>query len=392
MLSMMKSANSLVGTSLEKVKWSAMENAKFLPDPPSIRAALHQLTRESGKLDVAVAFVGSDWWELLSNFSGKVRVVCWLSSVNTNPYAVEEMLKRGNIVAKQHDSMHAKVYFAPRIGAIVGSANLSKAALNELDTAGQCEAALLVRDRKALSEIASWFQGLWTSAQTTEITKSDLVSAKLSWHKARASSGNMRSGIAPDSRNVFFPPLSSVVPARLKRLAAEMAGRKLERSLGNHYDFFSSLSPATLTRAERTQIAKYLSKWIKRRWVSGPFERAPIAKVRHGLSVLFDESRDIRSRLEELNKQQLLPGLRIPSVSLFLYWRAPKRYLPFNHKTEVFLRDFKLQRRGTSDSSPACYANWLRYSARLGQWLELPSPGHVDRVASAYHDRFARNA
>ena len=178
----------------KEIELAAMQDTVFLPDPPAIRAALHRLTQKSGKLDIAVAFIGADWWSLLSNFSGKTRVVCWLSSVNTNPYAVEDMLRRANVQTRQHDSMHAKVYFAPRVGAIVGSANLSKAALNELDTAGQCEAGVLIRDRKALSAIDSWFQELWTSASTSEIARSELTAAKRAWNQARMARPHIGNG------------------------------------------------------------------------------------------------------------------------------------------------------------------------------------------------------
>src|SRR6478736_6661190 len=101
--------------------------AKFLKNPAESRKALDRL--QSGKrLDLAVAFIGADWWELLSDYGGKLRVICWLSSTNTNPYAVEDLMNRPSTEVKQRDSMHCKVYISPAKGAIVGSANLSKAA------------------------------------------------------------------------------------------------------------------------------------------------------------------------------------------------------------------------------------------------------------------------
>ena len=243
-----------------------MRSVTFLPNPPSIRAALHGLSQKSGKLDIAVAFVGSDWWDLLSNFSGRIRVVCWLSSTNTNPRAVADMIERGHIQVKQHDSMHAKIYLAPHLGAIVGSANLSKAALTHIDTAGQSEAAVLVRDQVAMSAITSWFQGLWTAPETRKITKADLVSATRAWDAARrrdwptGATGARTSG---KRKGFVFPPLPKV-PADLARLASGLRELKLEASLGGHYKFFSSLDPKIITPSERGQIAKYLTSWNKR--------------------------------------------------------------------------------------------------------------------------------
>jgi hypothetical protein len=61
--------------------------------------------------------------------------------------------------------------------------------------------------------------------------------------------------------------------------------------------------------------------------------------------------------------------------------------LPFNKKTDFFLARNKLRLRGASKANGASYANWLNYSTRLQHWLGLPTPGHVDRVVSAYYDR-----
>jgi len=370
-----------------------MAVTNFLPDPPAIRAALHELSQKSGKLEIAVAFVGSDWWDLLGNFSGRVRAVCWLSSTNTNPYAVADMLGRVHVHVKQRDSMHAKIYLAPHIGAIVGSANLSKAALNEADTAGQCEAGILVRDRRLLAAISAWFQELWTSAVTREIKPADIAAAKRAWEDARPNQQSAKGGHKRWSRELtggLLPRLPPTVPVRLQRLAQEMRELKLESALGKPHPLVSSLDPTAVTSSQRLQIIEYLTVWNKRRWVCAAFEKGPIAKARNGLTILFNESKDIRDRLETLEHKGLLPGLRIPSLSQLLYWRDPKRYLPFNYKTEVFLRDFKLQRRGASKASAVCYANWLGYSTKLRQWMGLPDLWRVDKVVSAYHDRFGR--
>ena len=123
----------------------------FLKDPPAIRKAVSGLL--GGKrLDMAVAFVGADWEEILAGYKGRLRVICWLSSTNTNPYAVDSLRKRPLTVVKQRDTMHCKVYLPAAIGAVVGSANLSKAALEESDISGQDEAAILVSKGSTLDD------------------------------------------------------------------------------------------------------------------------------------------------------------------------------------------------------------------------------------------------
>jgi HKD family nuclease len=112
------------------------EAINFLENPPEIRKAVYSL--QSGKeLCLAVAFVRPEWEQLLSDHQGPLRIICWLSSTNTNPRAVENLMKRPNTNVKQRDSMHCKVYLAPKIGAVVGSANLSQAALSEENISGR---------------------------------------------------------------------------------------------------------------------------------------------------------------------------------------------------------------------------------------------------------------
>lgn len=81
----------------------------FLPNPATIRQAVCKLQQEVSALDLAVAFIGTDWERMLPDRSSDIRVICWLSSTNTNPYAVEKMMTCG-IKVKQRDSMHCKVY------------------------------------------------------------------------------------------------------------------------------------------------------------------------------------------------------------------------------------------------------------------------------------------
>jgi hypothetical protein len=97
-------------------------------------------------------------------------------------------------------------------------------------------------------------------------------------------------------------------------------------------------------------------------------------------------SRDIYDRLKEIEVKKLLKGLRIPGISLLLYWLRPDAYPPFNWKTERFLEDSKMDSPGMSASSPACYATWLGFAELLRAKLHLPTVGHVDRVVTKYYD------
>jgi HKD family nuclease len=157
----------------------------FLRNPNAIRRALADGLRTARFLDAAVAFVGRDWLDLLGNFDGKVRFVCWLTSTNTNPYAVEQMVSRG-ISVRHLDAMHAKVYLCSGDGdclVIVGSANLSAAALADYDNAGQYEAAVGTREADMCRDVQSWFDGLWSCA--SPVHESDVDAAKRAWDAAR---------------------------------------------------------------------------------------------------------------------------------------------------------------------------------------------------------------
>ena len=107
-----------------------------------------------------------------------MRVICWLRHPATDPKAVSLLMARASTAVKQRDGLHAKVYLAPGVGAIVGSANLSQHALSELVDAPQSEAAVLLADPKLVAGISSWFKGLWKDAPRTRgITDTNLQRA-----------------------------------------------------------------------------------------------------------------------------------------------------------------------------------------------------------------------
>jgi hypothetical protein len=116
------------------------------------------------------------------------------------------------------------------------------------------------------------------------------------------------------------------------------------------------------------------------------FLNQPLREVRKGLQILFDESRDVRTRLEEVVAEKYLAGFRMRTLSLLLYWRNPEMFPPYNHRTLRFLNDFNYRETGMSDSSPRCYETWLRWAARLSQRVGLPTVGHVDRMVERYYE------
>lgn len=155
----------------------------FLRDPSEIREAVTNLQKNGKSLDLAVAFVGADWQEMLSECKDHIRVICWLSS--TNPHAVQDMMERPGTEVRQRDGMHCKVYLSPRTGAVVGSANLSKAALAKDGNSGQDEAAVLVTAPSLIRDIREWFERMWSDQGTRPITSCDLERAIERWSLAR---------------------------------------------------------------------------------------------------------------------------------------------------------------------------------------------------------------
>lgn len=159
------------------------EACVFLRSPRQIDSAIAELTKKSKHMQLAVAYISCHWQSVFANYIGTVQVICWLDSTNTNPYAVEEMMENASFRVKQAHSMHAKVYLAPGIGAVVGSANLSSTALSDSDIAGQYEAAILVTDVRVLQQITDWFEKLWQSASDLKMT--DLMVAKEAFDRAK---------------------------------------------------------------------------------------------------------------------------------------------------------------------------------------------------------------
>jgi hypothetical protein len=354
---------------------------QFLTGPREIRRAIGWLTRakRNATLDAAVAFVGAEWKPLLADYGGPMRLLCWLRNPATNPDAISVLMKRKRTTVKQRDWMHAKVYIVPNVGAIVGSANLSKPALSAQEQPGQSEAAVLMTDPSLVKSVSKWFEKLWRSQPTRPITGTDLEEAR----RARLKS--------PPPKMPVIHPVPSIpnpLSKALWRLADQVRDIKhLEKheALRERHELLQSISPRAISFTDRNRIVEHLAGWTKHPSVFKTFKTQSIARVRRGLSLLFDVSEDIIYRLGEVEHRHLLRGLRLPSMSILLYWWDPDSYPPFDAKTRRFLKDFRLTSRGMSASSPRCYGTWLEFARQLATKLDLPQPGYVDRMVTLHY-------
>jgi hypothetical protein len=354
-------------------------SAQFLSNPARIRGAVGTLATQSKRMDLAVAFVGRDWSDALAHFQGNLRLICWLSSTNTNPLAVRQLIKRPKTKVRQRDSMHAKVYLTD-IGAVVGSANLSAKALSETEQNGQDEAAVFLKDKFSHDAIDKWFRTLWNAPGTREITKDDLDRADKAYRKAHKA--KLTGGKAKKQKYRSVESLSAASRQQLAELARIVRDQDITNEIGFSLE---EVEPQRISRSMLITTADHFAKWMGRRFL---FERAfitsDIARVRSALTTLFDESLDVAERLQSVIDSGKLSPLAIPSLSLLLYCRAPNEYPPFNRRTKRFLRDFGLSKRAVSNASPEAYKRWLDQAEELSQELDLPSPGHVDRLVWQY--------
>jgi hypothetical protein len=356
-----------------------MAPKKFLANPAEIRKAIHGLATKAKSLDLAVAFIGPEWQRLLANYPGPIRAICWLTHPATDPDAVKSLMSRKSTFVKQRNGLHTKVYLAPAVGAVVGSANLSRPALSDLVDSSQCEAAVLVLEPKLIAEMSKWFGSLWNDhLYTKKITDLNLERARKERKKLPIR--------WPHTVNAVPPP-PDALPQWMIRLANEVKKIPLEKKFTRQRDQIRSLvSKQSLSANDVAKVADTLAGWTKHRAVYKNFEKHSRKKTLGGLRMLADESRDIYDRLIEIEEKRLLKGLRIPTISLLLYWLRPDAYPPFNWKTERFLEDSKMNSPGMSASSPSCYAMWLGFAELLRAKLHLPTVGHVDRVVTKYYD------
>ena len=356
---------------------------KYLSNPESIRKCLVRGLDATASLDAAVAFIGTDWADILGTFSKPVRLVCWLSSTNTNPYAVEQMMQRENICLTHLPAMHAKVYLlrGDRSGCIVGSANLTGAALSVDSASGQYEVAIYTRSKDVIHNARHWFDNLWRDASL--ITETDLSAAKAAWKKARQGRAHSRSGKRKISGSrptgPHLPP--DWEPTRkLLKLAKQVKDSDLSE-FTEYRDLLSQIAK----RGRRNDVEKLIShvaRWTGHAGVYKPALMQGSRRIRQAFRILFDHSHSIERRLTELDSGggSKISGFGLPTLTTILYWRMPEQYPAFNRRTKMFLKDFEFAGLLPTTLNPTQYGRWLSFAQELSGRLQLPSAGHIDRL------------
>lgn len=143
------------------------------------------------KLSCAVAFWGSGAKELLMHAhtdSSQIRIICDLRLGGTNPFELEKIFEdipNGIRQLKAPNILHAKVYISD-VGALIGSANVSKFGLGDAGSGSYLEAAIFFPPNSEMWNAAkSWFDELWTSnKRTTPIGKREIKNAQATWRPA----------------------------------------------------------------------------------------------------------------------------------------------------------------------------------------------------------------
>jgi hypothetical protein len=114
---------------------------------------------------IAVPYLGTGGSKLLPLKKGDV-LICALSEANArngsvNPFEIKK-LQRRRVKVYQEEDLHAKVYLFGRT-AVIGSANLSKSSMSQLDEVG-----LLTRESKVIYSIKAWFNDRLSKPVTPE--------------------------------------------------------------------------------------------------------------------------------------------------------------------------------------------------------------------------------
>jgi HKD family nuclease len=356
-------------------------NHIFLGTTKEFRASLLSKLSSVKALDIAVAFITSEWLELLGDVKRPCRIVTWLTSTNTDPYAIDQMARRGNFHIRHRPGMHAKVYVlrGPHPSAIVGSANLSSTALSSDDIAGNIEAAIELNGKHAVSSVSTWFSERW--ADSSEVTPSVLTAAKAAYDKRPKSKPHTGKLHARNQLPVGWEPTKA-----LKQLASDVRRISLRRlrNEAEGWRFLHKLQPSTMTKADLTNIVDSLVGWAGHRGAFAPVFDESLGRIRAAFTLALDKSVSVRKRFEALASTHKLDGLGLTAWTMILYWHAPTHYPPFNAPTKKFLKDMKLSDEVPITLSPYSYEAWCAFSRDLATKLRLPTAGHVDRMVWAH--------
>ncbi|MDP2317164.1 MAG: phospholipase D-like domain-containing protein [Pseudomonadota bacterium] len=359
-----------------------MKPVLLLPRPTHIDKSLGELLATSTRVDVGVAFLGQDAPKMLEA-AKNLRLVCWLDSGATSPAAVVALQK---VTAVRHASgMHAKVVIGygksgPR-RAIVGSANLSRAALGRdtVDSQGRFEVAVVVEDPGTLLGLSEWFEQLWNDPLTKEVDDAALQKAEAAWNRRRKE----RKEQATEDESTI-PHLKNL---ELFEIALEWArSTPLIAAIGHDaVEFASRIDPATITKAELDQLLRYLAEWYPDIGVVRQSLDEPLATIRGSFKRMTDTTEPIVDRLRlEMNAPNRLRGFGVAIWSTVLYWRDPENTPPLNQRSHVVAAELGRADGMAKQASATTYGRWLLLAEELRQEWALPTLGHVDRVVYAY--------
>jgi hypothetical protein len=159
--------------------------------PKQYSQCVTSIAIQEESLDVAVAFWGKGAERIIHPDGTKpIRIICNLRSGGTNPSTIKAFLARARknpqVQVRQCDSLHAKVILGAS-QALIGSANISAngLGLEGGEAAHWLEAAIHTKAVEDVEETHRWFNDLWGSTLTREISTLDLKNALLAWNKRR---------------------------------------------------------------------------------------------------------------------------------------------------------------------------------------------------------------
>lgn len=297
----------------------------------AIQAAAHGAR---GRKYAAVAFVGADGAELLSDFGVGDILVCnmgreALRAGTTNPFAIERLIVRG-VDVYSHERLHAKVYVFGDL-AVVGSANASASAANRL-----AEAAIRSRDRSLATDARRFIRGMCRDAIAVDETY--LEFARSEYRQPRGGNGGRGrkpGGDKPDFR-LYVTGYVGATPPRLVEAHYQ----------ANHRDRQAEAGPPAKWSVDISWDND--EKWIRRDdWVLWVDADADSIDVHPPMKVLGRKPAGGRSA-------QIVTWYRVP---------LRKKSLPWDH---VFGRvlaaaDYRLKRGGPIRSTAgvnAVFAEW----------------------------------
>lgn len=367
---------------------------KLLSTPTKIDKALGELLTSSKSVDLAIAFLGQDAPEMLSQ--GKnMRIVCWLDSGATCPAAVAKLQETAEV--RHVSGMHAKVVIGygnkkPR-RAIVGSANLSRAALGRdtQDAQGRYEVGVVTEHPDTLAGLQGWFEQLWNDPLTRVVDSAALKKAQAAWDRRRKENH----GTSPEGEAKPKIPLALTKHPALFEAALEWArATPLVEAIGvEAVELASKLDPDTMTKADLEELLGQLQIWYPDIGVVRRSLKEPLSKVRGSFKRMTDTDQSVVDRLRrELNaKEAKLKGLAVAIWTTILYWRDPDNTPPLNQRSYAVAKELNRDGDFASIASAVTYERWLQLAEELRQAWSLPTLGHVDRVVYAYTEGVAGN-